>query len=411
MPSFSIPLSGLNSNSQALSAIANNIANLNTTGYKAEQPVFSDLFYQQVGSSGSGNPLQVGAGVTLGALSTVDTQGSIESTGVPTDVAIQGGGFFVVQQGGTDYYTRAGNFSVSADGTLVTASGAQVLGYTATNGAVNTNQALGPLALGSGQINPPNTTTNIQLGMNLDASAAVGTQFSTSMAVYDSLGSSHIVNVNFTKSAAGSWDYAVTIPAQDVGKTGNPVSITSGTFSFDGQGNLTVASNLSGIQIAGLADGANDMSFGWQLFDSAGKGLITQVAAPSAVANTTQDGFSSGTLEGFNIGSDGVIQGIFSNGQTAPLGQIAVATFANLQGLSRSGSNEFRATLASGAPNVGVPGTGGRGTLAGSALEDSNVDISQEFSQLIISQRAYQANSRVVTTFDELAQEAINLKK
>jgi flagellar hook protein FlgE len=411
MPSFSIPLSGLSSNSQALSVIANNLANLNTIGYKAMRPVFRDLFYQQVGSSGSGNPLQVGAGVTMSSISTVASQGSIESTGVPTDVAIQGEGYFVVQKGGVMYYTRAGNFTVNADGTLETADGAQVLGYPAANGTVSTNQALKALAVSSGQINPPNATTNIQLGMNLDASAAVGDKFSTSIAVYDSLGSSHILTVNFTKGAANSWDYDVTIPGQDVGAKA-PVSITTGTLTFDGQGNLTAGTkDITGMQVSSLADGASDMSFTWHLFDSAGKGLVTQVAAPSAVANTRQDGFSSGTLQSFDIGSDGIIEGTFSNGQTTALGQIAVATFANLQGLSRIGSNNFLDTLASGAPNVGVPGTGGRGTLAGSALEDSNVDIAQEFSQLIISQRAFQANSRAVTTFDQVAQDAINLKQ
>ena len=171
------------------------------------------------------------------------------------------------------------------------------------------------------------------------------------------------------------------------------------------------AADVTGINISGFANGADPVDFTWQLLDAAGTPSITQVAAPSAVSITRQNGFSSGTLQSFTIGSDGVVQGIFSNGQTMALGQIALGTFANLQGLIRSGDNNFLATLSSGAPSIGVPGTGGRGTLAGSALELSNVDIAREFAQLIIAQRGFQANSRAITTFDEVDQEAINLKR
>ncbi len=193
---------------------------------------------------------------------------------------------------------------------------------------------------------------------------------------------------------------------------GAPVVVNSGTVTFDGAGTLTApAADVTGINITGFANGSNDINFDWQLYDSANLPLLSQVAAPSAVSSTRQDGFSSGTLQSFTIGSDGVIQGIFSNGQTLPLGQIALATFANLQGLLRDGDNNFLGTLSSGAPSIGVPGTGGRGILAGSALELSNVDIAREFAQLILAQRGFQANSRAVTTFDEVTQEAINLKR
>ncbi|MCH8266268.1 MAG: flagellar hook protein FlgE [Acidobacteria bacterium] len=412
MPSFSIPLSGLSANSQALSVIANNLANMNTVGYKSTRALFRDLFYQQVGSSGSGNPLQVGVGVTVSAISTISTQGSIESSGVPTDVAIQGDGFFVVDQGGARFYTRAGNFSLDANGVLVTANGENVLGYLATNGVINTNQTLSPMAIATGQINPPNTTTNVQLNLNLDANEPVGTLFSTAVEVNDPLGATHILNFDFTKASANNWTYQITIPAADVGAAGAPVVVNSGTVTFDGSGTLTApAADVTGINITGFANGSNDINFDWQLYDSAGLPLLSQVAAPSAVSSTRQDGFSSGTLQSFTIGSDGIIQGIFSNGQTLPLGQIALATFPNLQGLLRDGDNNFLGTLSSGAPSIGVPGTGGRGILAGSALELSNVDIAREFAQLILAQRGFQANSRAVTTFDEITQEAINLKR
>lgn len=412
MPSFSIPLSGLSANSQALSVIANNLANMNTVGYKSTRALFRDLFYQQVGSTGSGNPLQVGVGVTVSAISTISTQGSIESSGVPTDVAIQGDGFFVVDQGGARFYTRAGNFSLDANGVLVTANGENVLGYLATNGVINTNQTLSPMAIATGQTNPPNTTTNVQVNLNLDANEPVGTLFSTAVEVNDPLGATHILNFDFTKTAANNWTYQITIPAADVGGSGAPVVVNSGTVTFDGTGTLIApAADVTGINITSFANGSDDINFDWQLYDSAGIPLLTQVAAPSAVSSTRQDGFSSGTLQSFTIGSDGVIQGIFSNGQTLPLGQIALATFPNLQGLLRDGDNNFLGTLSSGAPSVGVPGTGGRGILAGSALELSNVDIAREFAQLILAQRGFQANSRAVTTFDEITQEAINLKR
>lgn len=412
MPSFSIPLSGLSANSQALSVIANNLANMNTVGYKSTRALFRDLFYQQVGSSGSGNPLQVGVGVTVSSISAIDTQGSIESSGVPTDVAIQGDGFFVVDQGGVRNYTRAGNFSLNDNGVLITANGENVLGYPASAGVINTNQTLGSMAISTGQINPPNTTTNVQLNLNLDANEPVGTLFSTAVEVNDPLGATHILNFDFTKASANNWTYQITIPAADVGAAGAPVVVNSGTVTFDGSGTLTApAADVTGINITGFANGSNDINFDWQLYNSAGLPLLTQVAAPSAVSSTRQDGFSSGTLQSFTIGSDGIIQGIFSNGQTLPLGQIALATFPNLQGLLRDGDNNFLGTLSSGAPSIGVPGTGGRGILAGSALELSNVDIAREFAQLILAQRGFQANSRAVTTFDEITQEAINLKR
>jgi len=412
MPSFSTSLSGLNANSLALSVIANNLANLNTIAYKGMTPNFRDLFYQQVGSSGSGNPLQVGVGTVIGSISTLFTQGSIESSGVPTDVAIQGDGFFQLQKDGLTLYTRAGNFAVDADGYLVNEDGALVLGLPAVNGVIDLSQTPGSLAIAGGQISPPKPTANVQLAMNLDASAAIGTSFSTAVAVNDALGASHVLNYNFTKTAANSWDYEITIPAAEVGATGNPVVVNSGTLSFDGTGVLTSpAADVGGITISALADGADPLTFSWKLLNPAGEPTVTQVAGPSATSTTWQDGYASGTLLNFVISGDGIIQGIFSNGQTLPLGQIVLATFPNGQGLLRAGANSYLASLSSGLPNSGVPGTGGRGTLAGGALERSNVDISREFAQLILAQRGFQANARAVTTLDEVTQEAINLKR
>jgi flagellar hook protein FlgE len=412
MPSFSIPLSGLDASSDELSVIANNLANLNTIGFKTQRTLFQDLFYQQIGSSGSGDPVQEGVGVNVAGIDSDLTQGSIESTGVPTDVAIQGGGYFIANKAGETVYTRAGDFTINSSGQLLTEDGSVVQGYPAVNGVVNANATLGNLTISTGTTNPPQVTSNVQLTLNLDSGAAVGGTFSTSVAVYDSLGGSHVLTYNFTKTAANTWTYNVTIPAADVSKTGNPVSISTGTLVFNGAGQLTTpAANVTAIPVAGLADGASNMSFNWDLYSSTGTGLLTQVSGASATSATQQDGFASGTLVSYAISSDGTIDGTFSNGQTAALGQIALASFTNEQGLVRNGSNEYLASLSSGQANVGAPGTGGRSTLSGGSLEESNVDIATQFAELIIAERSYQANAKSVTTFDEVTQTAINLKQ
>lgn len=410
MASFATSLSGLEANSQDLSVISNNLANLNTTAYKGASASFQDLFYQQIGSSGNGNPLQIGVGTTVGAVPANFTEGNIQATGVPTDVAIQGTGFLIGENNGQQVFFRAGNLSIEPNGTLVSADGAVIQGYGAANGVINTNQTPGALTISTGTINPPNPTTTAQLSLNLNSSTAVGGTFSTALTVYDSLGAPHILTYNFTNTAAGAWNYSITIPAADVTGAAAPVVVKAGTLTFNGAGQLTApATNVAGIAIPNLADGANTLTFTWDLYGGNNTGLLTQDAAPSATASTLQNGFASGSLSSYTIGSDGTIQGTFSNGQTQPLGQILLASFANQEGLSRNGSNEFLATLASGAPNIGVPGTGGRGTLSGGSLEQSNVDISTQFANLIVAESGYQANAKVVTTLNTIVQDTINL--
>lgn len=420
MPNFSIPLSGLTAESTALSTVANNLANQNTTGYKTKVALFSDLFYQSFGTTGAGDPIQIGAGTQVGSLPSRFTQGGVQATGVSTDVAIQGAGFFAVQESsGVITYTRAGNFSVDANNFLVTSVGQQVLGYPAVNGVVNTGGGIGPLQLGAGTISPPAATANVEVTTNLDAAAAVGSTFSTPVVIYDSLGVSHVLTFTFTKAAANSWDYSLNIPATDlVNATTPPTGIlATGTLTFDGNGVLTgpvdTAGNLTNIlniPIAGFADGATDMTFNWNLLNGTVP-VVTQVAAPSSTSSTQQDGSSSGSLVKFTIGSDGIITGSFSNGKTQALGQLALATFANNGGLSLEGNTDFSPTLASGQAVSGAAGTGGRGTLSGGALELSNVDIATEFANLIVAQRGFEANAKAVTTFDQITQDTINLKQ
>jgi len=422
MPNFSIPLSGMTAESTALSAIANNLSNQNTTGYKDTTVLFSDLFYQNLGTTGSGDPIQEGAGTDVSAMPALFTQGNISGTGVASDAAIQGAGFFVVQNSdGTLNYTRAGDFEVNNDNYLVTQSGQQVLGYPAVNGVVNTGAGIGPLQMGAGTISPPTATTNVALTTNLNANATVASTYSTPVTVYDSLGASHTLTYNFTynglnNAGQGSWTYSITIPAADVGQAGpNPVQIATGNLTFDSNGNLvTPAANVAGIALPNgdnLADGATGLNFTWQLYNANGSGLLTQVAAPNSTSGINANGASSGTLESYTIGSDGTITGSFSNGKTQALGQIALANFANEEGLQLDGSTDYSPTIASGAAVVGVAGTGGLGTISGSSLEASNVDIATEFANLIVAQRGFEADAKAVTTFDQIMQDTIALKQ
>jgi flagellar hook protein FlgE len=410
MGSFATSLSGLQANSQDLEVISNNLANLNTTAYKGATASFQDLFYQQLGTSGNGNAIQVGVGTQIGSIPADFTEGNIQSTGVATDVAIEGSGFFIGQSNGQDVYFRAGDLSTLANGTLVAPNGSQVLGLPAVNGVINPSSTPGPLTIATGAISPPLATANAAITMNLNSSTPVGGAFSTALTVYDSLGAAHVLTYNFTNTAAGKWNYSITIPAADVGAVGAPVVVKAGTMTFNGNGQLlTPAANVTGIPITGFADGANTLTFNWNIYGPGAVGLVTQDAATSSASNTQQDGYASGSLVSYSIGPDGTIEGTFSNGQSQALGQILLASFANQEGLSRIGENEFGATLSSGAANVGVAGTGGRGTISGGALEASNVDISTQFANLIVAESGYQANAKVVTTLDTVIQDTINL--
>jgi flagellar hook protein FlgE len=263
----------------------------------------------------------------------------------------------------------------------------------------------------------------VTIGTNLNAAATVGgtdSTYSTPVTIFDSLGTSHTLTFTFTKTAANTWSYSLSIPPADLNPiAGVPQSgvLATGTLTFDGGGNLIGPvdgsgnlTNIDGIKATSLADGAKDLTFNWDLLNGTTP-VVTQVSAPSATSSTQQDGTSSGTLTNFSIGADGTITGSFTNGKTASLGQVALANFANDEGLERVGNTDYTQTLASGQAIVGSPGTGGRGSLAGGSLELSNVDISTEFANLIVAQRAFEADAKAVTTFDQITQDTINLKQ
>jgi flagellar hook protein FlgE len=424
MASFSIPLTGLESDSTALNTIANDLSNMNTTAFKAQTTNFSDLFYQQIGNTGAGDPIQVGAGVQVAANSTAYTQGTINSTGNSTDVALNGNGFFVVGNGQGGYeLTRAGDFSQDTNGYLLTSSGLNVMGYPAVNGVVNPNAALTPVNIPVGQVQEPQATGTFGMTANLDAESTTGTQFPAPVTIYDSLGEAHVATVTYTQTAPNTWSYSVALPTADFA-SGVSTPVT-GTLNFDSNGNLTTITPTAGapetvgtaagdvssipVSFTGLADGASNLNMQWNLLGPSGTATVSQVATGSAVSATTQSGYPSGQYQDFTIGSDGTVTVTYSNGQRQNVGQIALANVENLQGLQLLGDGNYGTTLASGTASVGVSGTSGLATLQDGALEASNVNISSEFSNLIVAQRAFEANAKSVTTFDTVTQDTINM--
>jgi flagellar hook protein FlgE len=424
MASFFIPLTGLESDSTALNTIANDLSNMNTTAFKGQSTNFSDLFYQQIGATGSGDPIELGAGVKVASNETVYSQGSINATGNSTDVAINGNGFFVVDPtSGGQEFTRAGDFSLTSTGALVTSGGAAVMGYPAVNGVVNTNAPLSAINIPVGQVEQPKATTSMNMTLNIDSASPANSVFPTDITVYDSLGDPHTASITYTQTATNTWGYSVALPAADFS---NGVSTpVTGTMTFDQNGNLstitptggvattvgTGAGDVSSIPLAfnGLTDKAANLAISWNLLGPAGTPTISQVDTASAVSATTQDGYSSGQYQSFTVGSDGTVTATFSNGQKLNVGQLALGNVTNLQGLQLLGDGDYAATLASGTPAIAPSGTDGLGTLQGGALEGSNVNISSEFSDLIIAQRGFEANSKTVTTFDTITQETINM--
>lgn len=412
--SFFIGLSGLNANAQGIKNVGNNLANSNTIGYKA-----TNLFFEELRAAIDIGGISGGQGVISGSTQQVWTQGNVQQSQVATDMALQGSGFFVVGDNvNSQYYTRAGNFQVNKDGYLVTQDGKFVMGYPAVRGTIDTNSPLGPISLAPGTVLPAQASTTLRFVSNLNSQAAEGESFSTSAVVYDSLGASHTVTATFTKTAnSGEWDYDISILETDVDPNADPsstLSLATGTLAFDSDGNLADTNPQSiSLQIQNLANGADDLEIGLELFKDGTltDSYVTQYNLPSSTSESFQDGNGAGTLTSVFVLENGVIEGLFSNGETAPLGQVAAASFTNPQGLVRVGENMYARTSTSGEPTIGEPGTGGRGIVRGNSIEMSNVDIAEEFIKMIVFQRGYQANSRVVTTSDQITLEALQLKQ
>jgi flagellar hook protein FlgE len=408
---FSTALSALNANALAISVTGDNLANLNTTAFKASRVAFDDLVTQFVSDG-----LEIGAGVGRPSTRRQYIQGAVEVTGNGLDAAIQGNGFFVVRDGsGSQLFTRSGGFTTDSNGTLTTLAGHRVQGWAASGGVVSATGPIGDITLPTSGLLAPTPTTEISLRLNLDANEPAGATFSVPAAIVDSLGTTHVVTFTFTRTSATDWDYDVTIPGEDLtsGTAGTPSSIANGTITFGADGRVSTPAppGAVALTVSGLVNGSADVTMNWNLFSPSSESLLTQFAQQSAVSSVSQDGEPPAQMIDLEIAEGGLVVARFTGGRQQVVAQLAVASIANPGSLASAGNNAFRLTSGSSAPAIGPAGTGGRGEVRGAALESSTVDIASEFTHLIRYQRAYQANSRVVTTADEVAQETLNLKR
>lgn len=428
--SFYAGLSGLQAYSSHLNVIGNNLANVNTIGFKTSRMTFQDLLYQTSVGSGQ-NPSQIGLGVQSASVDSLFSQGSLQGTGLVTDLAVQGNGFFVMRdEQGSRLFTRAGNFSLDKNGNLATTSGALVQGYTTrdASGNIVTSGALDSINIPSGLTAPPRQTTTFTATTNLNASARVddplttadeAEAFSTTLSVFDSLGARHDLTLKFTPAdtdADGNldgWDYEISTEGAEVagGTAGTPSILASGSLAFDANGKLSSPSGNVAFTTPAWTNGAAAQPLSWELFDAAGASMITGYAGASATSTVNQDGYSAGTLRTLVINNDGQVDGVFTNGSTLQLARLALATFNNANGLLKAGFNGYLEATASGSATIGAANSGGRGAIASNSLELSNVDITQELTDMITAERGYQANSRIITTTDQVIQEALNLKR
>jgi flagellar hook protein FlgE len=432
--SFYAGLSGLQANADKLTVIGNNLANVNTVGFKASRVTFQDIFSQAgvgAGVNGAGNPQQVGLGTQIAGIDQIFGQGSLQTTGIVTDVAIQGNGFFVLaDRAGGRTLSRAGNFTFDKDGNLVTASGQFVQGYTEkdANEHVVTSGSIGNIQIPVGMSAPPQATGYISAAINLNADAKVddpltttdeAETFSSTLSIYDSLGARHNLTLNFHPEDTNAdgirdqWSYTVTVPGEEVagGTAGTPFQIGAGVATFDNHGNLTSPAGNVTLDTPAWTNGAAAQAVEWRLLDTNGDGTITGFSGPSATSSTSQNGYTVGRLRTLTIDQDGLVSGICTNGVTLEMARFALATFNNSNGLLKNGQNSYLETNASGPASIGGANSGGRGMVTSNSLELSNVDITQEFTDLIVSERGYQANSRIITTTDQVIQEALNLKR
>lgn len=411
--SFSTALSALSAHSTAVDVIGNNLANLNTPGFKANVVSFYDLVTQSLGA-GLGET-QVGFGVARPITLRQFTQGAIQSSNGALDVAISGDGFLVMKnKNGATVYGRGGNLQVDKDGVLLTPTGDKIQGWTTQAGALNPNTPPGDIVVPVGSLRPSVTTTTFNFDLNLNAAATAGPPpdtFAASIEIFDSLGVSHIVSVDFTKTAnPGEWTYSMNFPDSDVT---TPVTPVTGTLNFDNTGALVnppAAGPFPTLAVTGLNSGAADLNLTWNMFNGL-NARLTQFAQPSAVSALGQDGMAAAQLLRVGVGDGGKVLAQYSNGEQVVVGQLAMAAIRNPESLISIGNNSYQLSARSAVPAIGVPGTGGRGLILGGSVENSTVDIAREFTNLIVLQRGYQANTRVVTTVDEISQETINLKR
>ncbi|MDO9573691.1 MAG: flagellar hook protein FlgE [Candidatus Contubernalis sp.] len=403
-------ISGLTNHQTKLDVIGNNIANVNTTAFKSSSVRFQDILNQTLNGAmapqdnrGGVNPIQVGLGMQIAAISTDYSDGSPMNTGRATDLAIEGSGFFIVNDGNQDFYTRDGSFNLDANGNLVNSSGYRVMGYGADEfGGIDEFMTV-PLNIPIGYKADAWATSEIIFGGNLRSNSIVGTRYAMEMNIYDSLGGLHVIEIEFTKddpedgdNVHNQWSWVVSntdsLTVPDDGNNGTIVFNTNGSVMDRGTGNVVFTD-----------DGIEDINITLDF------NLMSQLVGNTTALMRSQNGYPEGILNSFNIDSAGMVTGAYSNGMVGVLGQIALCRFENPEGLNKTGSNMYLPSANSGLAMAGLPGTQGRGSIRSSSLEMSNVNLAFEFTEMIATSRAFQANSRVISSSDELLQEVFNL--
>jgi flagellar hook protein FlgE len=442
-------VSGLNAHGNALTVVGNNIANLSTVGFKSSRSVFADLISASLG--GIGGDIQTGLGVALNGVQGNFNQGSFSTTSNALDLAIDGNGFFILRDtNGGGFYSRAGQFNLDAQSRIVDPSGYYLQGYQ-VNAAGLITANIGTVTLPSTTA-PPNQTGTVDIGTNLNSQSPTSvfsltdpsgtSQFSTSLTVYDSLGNGHLLTIYFSKTAANTWNYNIVgstnevvtanYDASNVNTSLGLVRLASGSLTFTTGGALDTESVVTSYDtgtpggaagaavgearidfVGATADQLIAFDFGTSVTTDGGAGLdlTTQFGSASGLVQQSQDGFSAGALQTFSVEANGLINGRFSNGQIRPLAQLALAHFPDPLGLVRAGKNTFAESRSSGQPLIGPATSAGLGRILSNTLELSNVDLGESFIDMIAAQRGFQANSRVITTSDEILQELVNLKR
>jgi flagellar hook protein FlgE len=458
-------VSGLQNHQTRMDVIGNNISNINTTGFKRNRVNFQDILYQQLQGAarpteeiGGVNPKEVGLGMSIASIDTVHIQGAFQTTGIQTDLGINGQGFFVLDNGGKQLFTRAGAFTIDEAGIMVNpANGMKVQGWMARElegyTVLDVSRPVGDLYIPVGSKDPAKATSLINFACNLDkripeipenptGKQVLDGTWATQIDIYDSFGDKHILQVEFTRvpGTTNSWNAAVMVDPQNENPTnatigfGEEAPAAGGPTTFvvnfsnngtllsaeDGAGNISGASGQVQMNVAYDVQTATPNEDGTPIrqefvLDLGQVGgftrAITQYAEQSSSKAVEQDGRTMGYLENFKIDSSGVITGVFSNGTTRALAQVALATFANQGGLEKAGDNTFRMSNNSGLANIGPSSTAGKGSIVAGVLEMSNVDMADQFTDMIVTQRGFQANSRTIQTADQLLQELLSLKR
>ena len=423
LSSFNIGVTGLNSAGQSMSVIGDNIANAGTFGFKSSRAEFQDMLASSLKGIHGGD--QIGSGSKMAHVTPQWTQGTIQRTANITDLAINGNGFFMVDAPFGKGYTRDGSFHFDKEGYMITGDGYKVNGFQPDEKGNITNK-LEAIKLGSTTI-PATATGEVKMSMNLDSRDSVmqfdpknpmkTSNYNNSITVYDNVGSAHLVTLYFNKTADGQWDYHAMVDGGEAagGKAGELVEMASGSLKFNNKGVLeeeVEKSNSFNFAKGALPGQKISFNFGQSLKEG-GTGIdaSTQYGSKSSVARHTSDGSSAATLSSMSFNDDGVLTAVYDNGQQRDLGQIAIAKFENNEGLFKTGKNLFKETRKSGQAAMGKPGTDGRGEVLSKSIEASNVDIAKEFVDLMASQRNFQANTRTITTSDQMLQEVLNIKR